>query len=200
MQGRGPEVSANDPDAALIARIGQGDEAATRLLTNAKLPRVLALARRILGDPAEAEDVAQETFLRVWRHAGNWRPGAALFDTWLHTVTLNLCRDRLRRRREITMDVLPEIADPAIPQDAAMDDAAQSRRVAAAVAALPDRQREAIMLVHYQDLSNIAVAQALAISVDALESLLARGRRALRKRLLDDGSTDQEIDRTGELP
>jgi RNA polymerase sigma-70 factor (ECF subfamily) len=193
-------LSGTDPDVALLARVGRGDEAATRMIANAKLPRVLALARRILGDPQEAEDVAQETFLRIWRHAGRWRPGAAHFDTWLHTVTLNLCRDRLRRRRETTMDVLPEVADPALPADVVMDQAAQSRRVAAAVAALPDRQREAILLVHYQDLSNIDAAQALAVSVDALESLLARGRRSLRKSLADNDAADQEMDRPGDRP
>ena len=173
-------MSADDPDAGLVARIGQGDEAATRLLVNAKLPRLLALARRMLGDAAEAEDVAQETFLRAWRQAPRWRPGAARFDTWLHMVTLNLCRDRLRRRREATLPELPEQTDPALPADAAMDEAAQGRVVEAAISALPERQREAILLVHYQDLSNIAAADAMDISVEALESLLARGRRSLR--------------------
>ncbi len=189
-----------DPDAGLLARIGRGDEAATRVIANTKLPRVLALARRILGDAEEAEDVAQETFLRIWRHAGRWRPGAAHFDTWIHTVTLNLCRDRLRRRREATMDVLPEVADPAMPQDVAMDEAAQSRRVAAAVGMLPERQREAILLVHYQDLSNIAAAEALDVSVDALESLLARGRRSLRSSLLGTATASQHTGRIGEPP
>ncbi len=198
MRRKDPGLSRNDPDAALLARIGDGDDAAVRMIVNAKLPRVLALARRLLGDAAEAEDVAQETFLRVWRQAGRWRPGAALFDTWLHTVTLNLCRDRLRRRSETLVDVLPEVADPAMPQDVAMAEGEQSRRVAAAVAALPDRQREAILLVHYQDLSNTAAAQTLDVSVDALESLLARGRRALRQAL-NDNAADQWVDRSGDV-
>ncbi len=183
-------MSADDPDAALLARIAGGDEAATRAAVSAKLPRVLALASRMLGDASEAEDVAQETFVRMWRHAARWRPGGARFDTWLHTVTLNLCRDRLRRRRETTMPVLPDIADQAPAVDIAMDDAARSRRVEAAIAALPDRQREAILLVHYQDLTNIAAAQVLEVSVEALESLLARGRRTLRATF---AGADQEM-------
>lgn len=173
-------MSADDPDAGLVARVGRGDEAATRMLVGAKLPRILALARRMLGDATEAEDVAQETFVRAWRQAAGWRPGAARFDTWLHTVTLNLCRDRLRRRRETVIPELPEIADPAPPADAALDETAQASAVQAAITALPERQREAILLVHYQDLTNIAAAEAMEISVEALESLLSRGRRALR--------------------
>lgn len=173
-------MSADDPDTGLVARIGRGDEAAARILVGAKLPRILALARRMLGDAAEAEDVAQETFLRVWRQAPRWQPGAARFDTWLHMVTLNLCRDRLRRRRETVMPELPEIADPAPPADAVLDDASQAKTVQAAIGALPERQREAILLVHYQDLTNIQAAAAMDLSVEALESLLARGRRSLR--------------------
>jgi RNA polymerase sigma-70 factor (ECF subfamily) len=173
-------LSADDPDTGLVARVGRGDEAATRVLVGTKLPRILTLARRILGDAAEAEDVAQETFLRAWRQAARWRPGAARFDTWLHTVTLNLCRDRLRRRRETVMPELPEIADPAPPADAVLDETAQASAVQEAITALPERQREAILLVHYQDLTNIAAADAMEISVEALESLLSRGRRSLR--------------------
>ena len=173
-------MNADDPDTGLVARVGRGDEAATRMLVGAKLPRILALARRMLGDAAEAEDVAQEAFLRAWRQAARWRPGAARFDTWLHMVTLNLCRDRLRRRRETVMPKLPEIADPAPPADAVVDEAAQAGAVQDAIAALPERQREAILLVHYQDLTNIAAADAMEISVEALESLLSRGRRSLR--------------------
>lgn len=169
-----------DADNALIARIGRGDEAAARVMVEAKLPRILALGHRLLGDPSEAEDVAQETFIRMWRQASRWRPGAARFDTWLHTVALNLCRDRLRRRREKTMPILPTVADPAPSADAAMVQAARTREVAAAIAALPERQREAIVLVHYQDLGNIAAAAAMGVGVEALESLLSRGRRSLR--------------------
>jgi len=173
-------LSEHDPDAALVERVGRGDAAATRLLVAAKLPRVLALAARMLRDTAAAEDVAQEAFLRAWRMAGAWQPGRARFDTWLHTVVLNLCRDRLRRRREVTGETVPEPVDPAPDGEAALLKAERGRQVAAAIAALPERQREAILLVHFQDLSGAETAAALGVSVEALESLLARGRRGLR--------------------
>jgi RNA polymerase sigma-70 factor (ECF subfamily) len=169
-----------DPDAKLVERISHGDPAAIRMFVATKLPRILGLAGRMLQDSGEAEDVAQEAFVRVWKQARAWQPGRARFDTWLHTVVLNLCRDRLRRRREITTDTLPETIDPAPDAEAKLLDKEHGDAIAAAIAALPERQREAILLVHYQDLSGTQAALALDVSVDALESLLARGRRTLR--------------------
>ena len=146
--------------------------------------RVLSgLRPRILGNPSDADDIAQETFVRVWKTAGAWQPGRARFDTWLHTVVLNLCRDRLRRKREVTSDRMPEGADPSPDAEASLLETERSAAVAKAIATLPERQREAIVLVHYQDLSGAEAAAVLDISVEALESLLARGRRALRQRL-----------------
>jgi RNA polymerase sigma-70 factor (ECF subfamily) len=139
----------------------------------------------MLGDPAEAEDVAQETFFKVWRYAARWRPGAAKFDTWLHRVTLNLCYDRLRRRRERPTAEPPDTPDPGPGPDRGLLAADVGRRVNAALQALPPRQREAIVLCHYQELGNIEAAELMSVSVEALESLLSRGRRALRQTLAD---------------
>lgn len=175
----------SDPDEALVARVAQGDPAAVRTLAARKLPRLLGLAGRMLGDAAEAEDVAQEAMIRAWRQAPAWKPGVARFDTWLHRVTLNLCYDRLRRRREVTTDSPPEQTDEGPAPDRGLEAADVGRRVAAAMLDLPDRQREAVALCHYQELTNIEAAATMGVSVDALESLLSRGRRALRAALLD---------------
>lgn len=174
-----------DPDEALLARVAEGDPAAVRALVARKLPRLLALAARMLGEGAEAEDVAQETFIRAWKQAPTWKPGTARFDTWLHRVALNLCYDRLRRRRETTMDTLPERPDEGPAPDRGLQAADVGRRVAQAMQRLPDRQREAIVLCHYQELGNIEAAGLMGVSVEALESLLSRGRRALRAALAD---------------
>jgi len=179
-----------DPDVALLSRLSRGDPTAARLLVMGKLARIVGLANRMLRDTSEAEDVAQEAFVRVWRQAGSWQPGRARFDTWLHTVVLNLCRDRLRRRREVTSDAVVDLADPAPDAEATLVAAERDGAVAAAITALPERQREAILLVHYQDLTGAAAAEALGVSVEALESLLARGRRTLRAQLSQKGAND----------
>lgn len=182
----GSRQSTIDPDADLVRSIGAGDGRAAEALVRRHLPRMVGLARRMLSDVSDAEDVAQEVFLRVWREAPRWRPGAAKFETWMHRVALNLCYDRLRRRRETAdpeagvnvADGRPSPADTWLAQQ-------RAAKVNAALAALPERQRAAIVLVHYQELTNIAAAEMLEVSVEALESLLARGRRALKAALAD---------------
>lgn len=175
-----------DPDAEFVRKAGAGDARAAEALVRRHLPRMVALARRMLSDGAEAEDVAQEVFLRVWRDAARWKPGAAKFETWMHRVALNLCYDRLRRRREKPdADAGLDVADPAPLASEAWLAQQRAVKVQAALAQLPERQRAAIALVHFQELSNIAAAEMLEVSVEALESLLARGRRALKTALAD---------------
>ena len=185
MTSPGDAHGAADPDDELLRLAGRGDAAAIQTLVARKLRRVLSLAERMLGDAAEAEDVAQEAFLRVWRHAARWTPGKARFDTWLHRVTLNLCYDRLRRRRERPVADPPETPDPGPAPDRGLMALDVGRRVEAALQALPYRQREAIVLCHYQELGNIEAADVMGVSVEALESLLSRGRRTLKSALAD---------------
>lgn len=173
-----------ETDEALIARAGRGDRLAAGALVMRHTDRIFAASLKMLGDRAAAEDVTQETFLRLWKNAGRWRSGNARLETWLYRVAMNLCIDNLReRRREAPAEAAPDRADPAPRADDSL--AAEQRRVIvdAAIAALPERQRMAITLCHYQELSNIEAAEILGVSVEAVESLLARGRRALRRKL-----------------
>ena len=177
----------DDPDADLLAAAGRGDGRATRALVDRKLPRLIALATRMLGDRTEAEDVAQESLLRLWRQASRWRRGEAKVDSWLHRVALNQCYDRLRRSRDSPAAQPPDSIDPSPRPDQALGRTEDGERLLDALQRLPDRQREAIILQYYQGLSNMEAARLMDVSVDALESLLARGRRALRAILMEDG-------------
>ena len=183
-------MTVEDPDGELVRRAGLGETAAVQALVARKLGRVLSLAERLLGDVLGLERVAQETFLRVWRIAPRWRPGAAKFDTWLHRVTLNLCFDRLRRRRERPTAEPPDLPDPGPAPDRGLIAEDLGRRVRAALQALPPRQRQAIVLCHYQEVGNIEAAGLMGVSVEALESLLSRGRRALKSALADLAAPD----------
>lgn len=152
------------------------------------LPRITGTAWRLLGDRSEAEDVAQETYLRVWRNAERWKPGTARFDSWVMRIAVNLCYDRLRKRRETT---LPDGYDRAGAEADAHNVLAgkdSQQTVRAAVAGLPERQRLALELCHFQELGNIEAAEIMEVSVEAIESLLSRARRSLRQRLAEDAA------------
>ena len=177
------DAAGAEHDDALMARFAAGDQSAARVLTARHAPRSLALARRMLRDEAEAEDVTQEAMLRVWRMAPDWRPGEAKLSTWLHRVTVNLATDRLRRRRSAPLEAAPEPVDEAPGALAELEAADRASALRRALGALPERQKRAVELRHFDELSNPEIAAALEVSVEAVESLLARGRRALAKSL-----------------
>ncbi len=179
-----PQLDA-DGEARLLARFAAGDLGAARALTAALGPRILATATRMLGDRAEAEDVTQDAFLRLWQGAGEWEAGRARVSTWLTRVAMNLSIDRLRRRRGSPLDAIAEPADEAPSVAAEMQASARAEALRRALAELPDRQREAVVLRHIEGLSNPEIAEMLEIGVEAVESLTARAKRGLKALLAD---------------
>lgn len=178
---RFPEIrhtAAVDP--GRIDRAAAGDAGAWAALVHRYLPAVTRCAAYMLGDNAEAEDVAQDTFVRLYRKLESWEGGEDGLSSWLHRVAVNLSIDRKRApARPVSLVEIGDVAEPA-DLDGPLD---RKRHVEAALAELPDRQRAALVLVHYQGLSGREAASALNISVEALESLLARARRTLRNTL-----------------
>lgn len=168
-------------EAELLRQAAAGDQAASREIVDRHLPAITRYAYRLLGDAAEAEDVTQETFLRLWRQARRWKPRARL-STWLYRVAHNLCVDRLRVRKT-RADAQPERPEGPLDAGELLERREVSSAVAQALDELPERQRAAIALTHYEGLRNYEAAEVLEVSVEALESLLARARRQLRKRL-----------------
>jgi len=179
-----PFDAMNDvPDDALLVLYANGDAAAARALTMRLTPMVLGYAARLLNDVAEAEDVAQEAMLRLWKIAPEWRQGEAKVTTWLYRVVSNLCMDRLRKKRGVALDSVPEPADERPSASDAMIEAERAVALQEALATLPARQRQAVVLRHIEGATNPEIAQILEISVEAVESLTARGKRALAAAL-----------------
>lgn len=170
-------------DAGLVARLATGDSMAFRELVSRHIGIVSGIARRMLRDEAEAEDIAQEAMLRLWRSAAGLELGPGGLRPWLRRVTSNLCIDRVRSgQRTVVTDEVPEVAEPAT-QMKNLEGQELSARVAAAMQALPERQRLALTLFHHEGLSQVEVGRAMAISDEAVESLLARARRTLKASL-----------------
>ena len=169
-------------DADLLVRTSVRDDAAFSILVDRHFPVVHRVVWRMMNGHVDAEDVAQEAFLRLWRDPSQVREGAALRG-WLMRVATNLVTDRFRTRPMQTMDENFEVADG---RDTAEEQIDRSRAVAAidaAVASLPQRQKLALTLVHFEHMTNISAAAIMELSVDALESLLARARRSLKDQL-----------------
>jgi len=170
----------DESDEALMARVARGDERAFQLLSRRHLPAMLGLARRILGNAAEAEDVAQEALMRVWTHAPRWQP-LAQFRTWLTRVVVNLCLDRKRRAPWVALETAGDIVDPAPDAGEKVESDERERMLATAIDKLPARQRSAIVLTYGEGMSNAQVAEILDTSVSAVETLLMRGKQNLRQ-------------------
>lgn len=179
-----PSASTDDSDNDLLRAIGHGDRQAFARLMALHLSYALTLALRMTGNAADAEEVVQEAFLRVWTVAPRWRADSgARFRTWLYRVVLNLCLDRGRRAPFLPIE---DVAEPEDPMPLALERLSGNQArivVAQLLAALPERQRAALALCYLEDMSAPQAAQVMKLSVSALEALLVRGRRGLRKGL-----------------
>ncbi|MFT3926124.1 MAG: sigma-70 family RNA polymerase sigma factor [Myxococcales bacterium] len=170
-----------EDDHLLMERVARGDAEAFRTLTARHAPSITAHARRMLRDASEAEDMVQEAFLRLWKNAATYRPEARL-GTFLHRIVHNLCVDALRSRKKTDADALDGLPSEERPSRELLV-RTRAQRVHDEVGTLPERQRAALSLVHFEGLTNVEAAEILQVSVEALESLLSRARRTLRERL-----------------
>ncbi|WP_179381432.1 sigma-70 family RNA polymerase sigma factor [Jannaschia marina] len=173
---------ADQTDAALLARARAGDGPAAAVLVDRLGPRLLAFVQRMTGgDRALAEDIVQEAFLRLWGRAREWEvDGAAQVSTWLGRVAANLAIDAHRRNRRTTALSDGWDAEDTTPGvEARMIRAERLSALDAALRALSERQRQAVVLRHIEGYSNPDIAAMMDCGVEAVESLTARGKRRL---------------------
>ncbi len=171
-------------DAELLAAFAAGERSAALVLTQRLTPRVMGQAYRMLGNHAEAEDVTQEAMMRLWKIASEWDADRALVTTWLYRVVANLCTDRLRKSgRGVALDAIEEPADPTPSAAATLQTGARVSALHAALGTLPERQAQAVSLRHLEELGNPQIAAIMDTNVRTVESLIARGKRALIARL-----------------
>lgn len=171
-------------DAALLAAAVRRDPAAFAELVSRYYKPVYRVVWRMTNGAADCEDLTQDAFLKLWRDPAQVREAAAL-KGWLMRVASNAVIDRSRRPAAAAIELIEEMPDTNARPDAPLQRSQAARRVDAAVAALPDRQRLAVTLVYFEGCSNIEAAAAMDASVDAVESLLARARRNLKSELND---------------
>lgn len=176
-----------DGDAELLRAIAGGDRSAFDRLSRRHLDRAYGVALRMTGSRADAEDVVQDVFLRLWQRPEAWRPGQAQFSTWLYRVVVNRCLDLKRRPKGTDLDSVEEPQAPDANAEDSLLDAERSRALDGAVKQLPERQRAAIVLTYTAGLRNAEAASALDVSVKAFEALLVRAKRELRDTLAGQG-------------
>ena len=161
-----------------MRRVAGGDREAYASLVAHHLSPITAYSQRMTGNPASAEDITQEVFLRLWLKAAEFDASKARLTTWLHRMAHNLAIDQLRKRqREAPLEGVEDF------ESAADEDTDDPARVLQALMQLPERQRSALTLTYYQDLSNREVADIMGLGTRAVESLLVRARSALKKIL-----------------
>lgn len=172
-------------DRDLVRDVARGDQSAYAQLVGRHVAAVRAVALRFTGSGADADDIAQEVFLKVWSHAAHFDPEKANFTTWLHRIAANRCFDLLRSRRRwgwLGLDAAEEHAAPYPRADDALVERETLDAVRADILSLPERQRMALLLVVTADRTAQDVADVLGINRGAAEQLIVRARQTLRDR------------------
>lgn len=178
-------------DAFLMQLVAQQDQRAFQQLMQRHLAKTVRLATRILGSTGAAEDVAQEAFIRVWKHAAAWETperAGAKFSTWLYRIVLNLCIDEKRKNKISFVDDMSSVEDAAANAEDKIRQKEQTARVKEALGKLPERQRAAFVLCFYEGYSNKEAAEMLGVGIKAIESLMVRARKSLREDLKEERS------------
>lgn len=172
-----------DEDSELLDKLATGDETAFRMLVERHIDRAYAIALRIVGNAADAEDVVQDTMLKIWSHRGRWQHGRAKFSTWLYRVISNRCIDLRRKPRNENVETVPEVADGQPGAVEIIERNELNDMLELAMQRLPEQQRIAVILSYHESMSNGEIAQVMDTTVAAVESLLKRGRQQLRQLL-----------------
>jgi RNA polymerase sigma-70 factor (ECF subfamily) len=186
--GSGLASSAPDQhsDEVLIARVAAGDQRAFAVIVRRHAGRLKALATAFSGAAAEADDIVQETFWSLWRHAGRWRPDGPPLSAYLTRIALNRAIDARRRRKVrafFGLEDAASVADGAMLAEERMAVEGELVAVSRDLGGLPARQRAAVLLAADGDRTNVEIAAIMELSVGAVEQLLVRARRTLRQQL-----------------
>jgi RNA polymerase sigma-70 factor (ECF subfamily) len=170
-------------DEQLMVAVAARQQRAFRVLMDRHMRRSISIAQRVVLNAADADEIGQEAFLRVWNHAGSFDPGLARFTTWLYRIVVNLALDRVRRPAHAPIEAASTVSDDAPDPAERLMARERITQLNAAMAQLSDRQRTALALFHIDGLSGEEAARIMRVSNKAFESLLGRARAALRMRV-----------------
>ncbi len=170
-------------DSALLVAYAKGIPGASKVLTDRFMPKIFAQAFHRVRNEADADDITQEAMLRLWRTAPNWKQDNAKISTWLYKIVNNLCVDRMRQRKTEYLEAVSEPIDNRQNVTDSILNKSRANALYSALARLPVRQREAISMRHLEGISNPEIAEKLELSIEAVESLIARGKRTLSETL-----------------
>jgi RNA polymerase sigma-70 factor (ECF subfamily) len=170
-------------DHALLEAYVNGIPGASKVLTDRFMPKIFAQAFHRILNEADADDITQEAMLRLWRIAPNWEQGNAKISTWLYKIVNNLCVDRMRQRKTEHLEAVSEPIDNRQNVTDSILNKSRANALYSALARLPVRQREAVSMRHLEGISNPEIAEKLELSIRAVESLIARGKRTLSETL-----------------